>query len=63
PDYPWFDYVTVMNYDYYQLRYFDYSDGSNGPPYDRNDWAFLDVSHFQEPSESMEGIGAGVVFD
>ena len=63
PDYPWFDYVTVMNYDYYQLRYFDYSDGSNGPSYDRNDWAFLDVSHFQDPSESMEGVGAGVVFD
>lgn len=57
PDYPWFDYVSVMNYDYFRQRYFDYSDGSHGK-YDRDDWKELDLTFFQKPSEYMEGIGA-----
>jgi hypothetical protein len=56
-DYPWYDYVSVMNYDYYMLRYFDYSDGSNGKN-DADDWDFIDLTFFQRPSEEMEGVGA-----
>lgn len=56
PDYPWYDYVSVMNYDYFWLRYFDYSDGSHGPN-DTDDWAVIDLTFFQRPSEEMEGIG------
>ncbi|MFO8078083.1 MAG: hypothetical protein R6U21_05530 [Thermoplasmatota archaeon] len=57
PDYPWFDYVSVMNYDYFRQRYFDYSDGTHGE-YDTDDWAALDLTFFQTSSEYMEGIGA-----
>jgi hypothetical protein len=57
PDYPWLDYVSAMNYDYFMLRYFDYSDGSNGK-YDEDDWGTLDLTFFQVPSDEMEGIGA-----
>ncbi len=57
PDYPWFDYVSVMNYDYFRQRYFDYSDGSHGPN-DTNDWGALDLTFFQTPSEYMEGVGS-----
>ena len=60
-DYPWWDYVSVMNYDYFPQRYLDYSYGENGE-YDQNDWGLIDVSHFQDSSEYMEGVGAGVVF-
>ena len=63
PDYPWWDYVSVMNYDYYMQRYFDYSDGRNGPPYDRNEWKIMEVSHFQDPCPTIEGVGSGVVFE
>ncbi|MBN2602629.1 MAG: hypothetical protein JXA91_00670 [Candidatus Thermoplasmatota archaeon] len=63
PDYPWWDYLSVMNYDYYMQRYFDYSHGKNGGKYDQDDWEIIDISHFQGPSEYMEGVGAGVVFE
>ena len=56
-DYPWFDYVSVMNYDYFRQRYFDYSDGTHGE-YDNDDWADIDLTFFQRPSEYMEGVGA-----
>ncbi len=56
-DYPWFDYVSVMNYDYFRQRYFDYSDGSHGP-YDFDDWSALDLTFFQTPSVYMEGVGS-----
>jgi hypothetical protein len=56
PDYPWFDYKSCMNYDYFRQRLFDYSDGSNGK-YDCDDWGQLDFAFFQKPSEDMEGIG------
>jgi hypothetical protein len=57
PDYPWWDYVSCMNYDYFWMRYFDYSDGSHGE-YDTDDWSNLDLTFFQIPSEEMEGLGA-----
>jgi len=57
PDYPWFDYVSCMNYDYFWLRYFDYSDGQNGE-YDQNGWDVLDFSYFQRSSEYIEGVGS-----
>ena len=55
-DYPWLDYVSVMNYDYFWARYFDYSDGKNGK-YDADDWGSIDLTFFQTSSEEMEGIG------
>jgi hypothetical protein len=57
PNYPWFDYVSVMNYDYFWLRYLDYSNGENGE-YDADDWGFIDLTNFQRPAEEMEGLGA-----
>jgi len=48
PDYPWFDYVSVMNYDYFGERYFDYSDGTHGE-YDYDDWGKIDLPFFQRP--------------
>jgi len=57
-DYPWYDYVSVMNYDYYWLRYFDYSDGSHGK-YDTNDWERIDLTAFQKTTlNSIEGVGS-----
>ena len=36
----WGQYHSVMNYAYiYRHNVLDYSDGSNGPPYDQDDWA------------------------
>ena len=57
PDYPWWDYVSCMNYDYFWMRYLDYSDGSHGE-HDTDDWSNLDLTFFQIPSEEMEGLGA-----
>ncbi|MDG6229514.1 MAG: hypothetical protein QCH96_06070 [Candidatus Thermoplasmatota archaeon] len=38
----WGKYHSVMNYAYiYRNDVLDYSDGSNGPPYDQNDWENL----------------------
>jgi hypothetical protein len=54
-DYPWWEYVSAMNYDYYWFRYLDYSDGSHGPN-DTDDWGNLNLAFFQESSMSMEGI-------
>jgi len=56
PDFPWNDYVSCMNYDYFALRYFDYSDGSHGE-HDTNDWEKIDIGFFQRPSIEMEGLG------
>ena len=58
PDYPWFDYVSCMNYDYFWLRYFDYSDGTNGNN-DTDDWGLIDLTFFLRPSNEMEGVGFG----
>jgi hypothetical protein len=62
-DYPWWEYVSVMNYDYYPQRYFDYSHGTNAGEYDRDEWAIINLSHFETPSDYMEGVGAGIVFE
>jgi len=56
PDFPWNDYVSCMNYDYFAKRYFDYSDGSHGEN-DSNDWVEIDIGFFQRPSIEMEGLG------
>lgn len=65
----WNNYYSIMNYQYiYNKPYFfsdethtylfDYSDGSNGPPYDQNDWEHVylptfqvDVISYEEPSD------------
>ncbi len=57
PDYPWLDYVSCMNYDYFWYRNFDYSDGTHGE-YDFDDWSYLDLTFFQTSSERMEGLGS-----
>ncbi len=57
PDYPWWDYVSCMNYDYFGQRVFDYSDGTHGEN-DCDDWAALDLAFFQTPSIYIEGIGS-----
>ena len=49
-------YYSIMNY-YYIFRdskLFDYSDGSNGAPYDQNDWAHLYLPSFQTNMISYE---------
>ena len=58
PDYPWWDYYSCMNYDYFGVRLFDYSDGTNGE-YDTDDWSALDLTFFQRSSDvEIEGLGA-----
>jgi len=56
----WGQYYSVMNY-FYLVNYmdwfrklFDYSDGSNGPPYDQNDWVHLYLPSFQLDSACVE---------
>lgn len=52
------NYYSIMNYQYIYNKpfffsdethtyLFDYSDGSNGPPYDQNDWAHVYLPTFQ----------------
>ncbi|KYK34250.1 MAG: hypothetical protein AYK22_08980 [Thermoplasmatales archaeon SG8-52-3] len=56
-DETWGDYYSVMNYYHmYSIKLLDYSDGSNGPPYDQNDWLMLFVPSFQYNSELIEEI-------
>jgi len=48
----WGNYYSVMNYYWvscndYRKVLFDYSDGSNGPPYDQNDWEHLYLPTFE----------------
>jgi len=41
------DYRSVMNYQcIYEFSVLDYSDGSNGPPYDQNDWQKIFIAGF-----------------
>ncbi len=47
-NYKYVDYRSVMNYQCIRdTDLLDYSDGSNGPPYDQNDWEKLFVAGFQ----------------
>jgi len=71
------EYQGIMNYKYiYNLQYFDYSDGSNGLPYDMNDWRHIYLPSFQidvlmyeePPDETFEDFEViddypGVVLD
>ena len=50
-------YYSVMNYDYIfgkNKKFFDYSDGSNGPTYDQNDWDHIYLPAFQTDSAAYE---------
>ena len=49
-------YHSIMSYNYiYQDRkLFDYSDGSNGAPYDQNDWNHLFLPSFQSDARAYE---------
>lgn len=44
-----YEYHSIMNYQYIwrDLKLFDYSDGSNGAPYDQNDWDYIYLPSFQ----------------
>ena len=50
------NYHSVMNYNYIHLdkTLFDYSDGSNGAPYDQNDWDYIYLPTFQTDGISFE---------
>lgn len=51
----WGDYQSVMNYYYiFNKNIVDYSDGSNGPPYDQNDWLNIYLPHFQNEDVVIE---------
>jgi len=51
----WGDYYSVMNYLYiYDKNLIDYSDGSNGSPYDQNDWAHFYLPTFEIESNAVE---------
>ena len=52
----WGNYYSVMNYYYtYDHKLLDYSDGSNGPPYDQNDWEELYLPTFKMEAPAIEG--------
>jgi hypothetical protein len=47
-NYGWVDYRSVMNYQCIgDTKLLDYSHGTNGPPYDQNDWEMISLSYFQ----------------
>ena len=51
----WGNYKSVMNYYYiYDHKLVDYSDGSNGAPYDTNDWANMYLPTFQIEARVFE---------
>ncbi len=51
----WADYYSVMNYYYiWNKDLADYSDGSNGPPYDQNDWENFYFPTFEIDSNAVE---------
>jgi hypothetical protein len=53
----WGDYWSVMNYYHmYKTKLLDFSDGSNGPPGDQNDWLMLFVPSYQYNAELIEEI-------
>ncbi|MEA2053607.1 MAG: hypothetical protein U9O96_00590 [Candidatus Thermoplasmatota archaeon] len=51
----WCDYYSVMNYYYiYDYKLVDYSDGSNGQPYDQNDWEQIYLPTFRTECSVVE---------
>jgi len=51
----WTNYRSVMNYQcIYNMDLLDYSDGSNGEPYDQNDWENIFVPTFQYNKKYIE---------
>jgi len=51
----WGDYQSAMNYYYiWDRKVIDYSDGSNGPPYDQDDWMNLYLPTFQYEGVAVE---------
>jgi hypothetical protein len=59
----WGQYYSVTNYYWstmmdWKKELFDYSDGSNGPPYDYNDWEYLYLPFFQMEATFVEDIDA-----
>lgn len=54
-DYKWWDYQSVMSYDYFRQRLLDYSDGTHGEN-DKDDWGNIDLTFFQRPSIYIEGV-------
>ena len=49
-------YHSIMNYNFIYLdrKLFDYSDGSNGAPYDQNDWINIYLPSFQSDARAYE---------
>lgn len=53
----WGQYHSVLSYyQMYEYTWIDYSDGHNGPPYDRNEWAYLWLPFFEINPEKNEDI-------
>jgi len=51
----WGDYYSVNNYYHiWDYNLVDYSDGSNGPPYDQNDWEHFYLPTFNIESNAIE---------
>jgi len=50
------NYHSIMNYNYIyrDVKLFDYSDGSNGAPYDQDDWMNLFLPSFQSDARAYE---------
>jgi len=46
--------IMSYNYIYRDRKLFDYSDGSNGAPYDQNDWNHLFLPSFQSDARAYE---------
>jgi len=59
-------YYSIMNYGYIfgntkkQIRCFDYSDGSNGAPYDQDDWAHIYLPAFKTSQSAYEEAQPGL---
>jgi hypothetical protein len=53
----WANYHSVMSYyQMYEYTWINYSDGHNGPPYDRNEWVYLWLPFFEINPEKNEDI-------